>query len=384
VHYNARVKHSFAAAASALAIVAVAGLLATRSQAAGADPESWNPKAAAAYLDQRSTWWSSWPNAQRDHGTFCVSCHTAAPYAIARSALRKPLGETGPSPSEAALLANVVKRVTMWNEVEPFYPDQTRGLPKTSESRGTEAVLNALILASRDARGGSLGDDTRRAFDNMWALQFRAGERSGAWAWLNFHYEPWEADGSAYYGAALAALAAGTAPNHYIAAPALQDRLKLLREYLVRGHEMQNLFNRVTLLWAAASWRGGADEAPGLLSADQQRAIVDAVLRVQQEDGGWSMASLGAWKRVDGTPLEARSDGYATGLIAYVLQASADPRVKPPVTRARAWLVKNQDPLTGVWFAASLNKQRDPASDAGRFMSDAATAYAVLALTQAP
>ena len=89
----------------------------------------------------------------------------------------------------------------MWKDVEPFYPDQTRGLPKTSESRGTEAILNALILSGRDARSGSLTDDTRRAFDNLWALQFTKGDLAGGWAWLNFHYEPWEADGSAYYGA---------------------------------------------------------------------------------------------------------------------------------------------------------------------------------------
>jgi len=65
------------------------------------------------------------------------------------------------------------------------------------------------------------------------------------------------------------------------------------------------------------------------------------------------------------------------------LQSTADPRLTAPVKRGLAWLVAHQDPATGVWFAASLNKQRDPASDAGKFMSDAATAYAVLALTKA-
>src|SRR2546430_7896161 len=110
----------------------VAAFSATRPRAE-ADPSTWSPRAAAAYLDQRATWWTTWPNAQRDHGTFCVSCHTALPYALARPALRQPLGESAPSASEAALLANITKRVTLWREVEPFYPDQTRGVPKTSE-----------------------------------------------------------------------------------------------------------------------------------------------------------------------------------------------------------------------------------------------------------
>src|SRR5262244_1811130 len=130
-------------------------------------------RAAAVYLDSRLDWWVHWPNAARDHDTSCVSCHTALPYALARPTLHRVLDEPEPATSELILLTNVTKRVRLWKEVEPFYPDQTRGLPKTSESRGTEAILNALILSRRDATTGVLSDDTRSAFDNMWALQFK-------------------------------------------------------------------------------------------------------------------------------------------------------------------------------------------------------------------
>src|SRR3954469_13793782 len=98
----------FAAAGFCLAAV----MTTIRPRAEADSPATWNRKAAAAYLDQRSTWWTTWPNAQRDHGTFCVSGHPALPYALARPALRQPLGESSPSPSEAALLANITKRVT--------------------------------------------------------------------------------------------------------------------------------------------------------------------------------------------------------------------------------------------------------------------------------
>ena len=138
---------------------------------------SWDPNAAAAYLDRRQSWWMEWPRAQRDHETACVSCHTAVPYALSRSALRTALAEQAPSPTERRLLDRVTKRVRLWKEVEPFYKDADRGPYKSVESRGTESVLNALILSSRDAQNGQLSNDARKAFENMWAEQQIAANR---------------------------------------------------------------------------------------------------------------------------------------------------------------------------------------------------------------
>jgi squalene-hopene/tetraprenyl-beta-curcumene cyclase len=349
------------------------------------EPEAataWNKAAAAKYLDGRIAWWKTWPTAARDQGTFCISCHTALPYALARPVLRSALNEKAPSADEKLLFDNVVKRVRLWKDVEPFYPDQTRGIPKTSQSRGTEAVLNALVLANRDAHDGSLTEDTRVAFGNLWALQMKTGELSGAWAWLHFSLEPWEGLDSPYYGAALAAVAVGTAPGGYASSPEIQESLTRLRDYLSKGLEQQPLLNRALLLLASTRLQ--------LITPEQQDAIAAALLRAQRDDGGWATASLGAWKRTDGTPLESSSDGYATGLVTLALQALQPPdaasgSLELPLTaqvqKGRQWLVRHQNAATGGWSASSLNKQRDGAAPAAQFMSDAATGYAVLALT---
>ena len=108
--------------------------------------KDWSPQAAAAYLDNRMAWWANWPNAARDHDTFCISCHTTLSYALGRPALRSALGEAAPSVNEHKFLDNLTKRVSMWNDVLPFYNEKS-GPNKSVESRNTEAVLNALVLA---------------------------------------------------------------------------------------------------------------------------------------------------------------------------------------------------------------------------------------------
>lgn len=268
----------------------------------------------------------------------------------------------------------------MWNAVELYYPDATRGVPKTAESRGTESILNALILvshdASRDQPTGNLSHDARLALDHMWAQQLGTGEAKGAWAWLQFHNAPWEGD-SQYCGATLAAITVGTAPGNYRDEVAIRDRITALRDYLVRERDSQILINRVMLLWAST-------KMPGLLTPLEQQTIILEALSKQQADGGFSLSSfVGGWKRRDHTPLETKSDGLATGIVSFALQLAGVAPGQAQLRRGLVWLMQNQDQTEGRWMAYSLNKQQHLSPETERFMSDAATAYAVLALEQA-
>ena len=280
------------------------------------------------------------------------------------------------------MVASVEKRVRGWKEMQPFYSDAVYGAGKEIESRNAESVLNAIILASYDAGQTNLSERARMGFDNAWALQSKTGPDAGAWVWQNFGLAPWESKESQYHWAAMIAVAAGKAPAHYRDDARIAENLRLLTGYLRSHYDEQPLVNQVIAMWAERYF-------PALMTTVQKHELVERVNRLQHSDGGWSLAELGSWKRRDNTPLETRSDGYATGLVVLVFEetGATEPHAKgmnPSQLDGVRWLKENQDRTTGAWPAWSLNKNRDLTSPARQFMSDAATSYAVLALESAP
>lgn len=340
----------------------------------------WNATGAAAYLDERLAAWFNFASANRGQGdnkTSCVCCHTLVPIAMARPPLRKALGVANPTAGEQTLLAQTKKRTANFANLDTPQFRFLYGDPRKEQSFGTEAVLNAVMLAYDDQYSAKTepSEATRQALDNLWSKQITTGDKKGSWEWLNFELEPWESTKARYYGAALAAIAVGTAPGYYGPQPAaeLEARVQSLREYLTANAAAESSYNRVWLLLASTNLNGLLDQAG-------RTAIINEIHGKRNADGGWSLSSLGMFTRKDTTPQATTSDGYATGLILHAFQSAGlepdDAKVAPGI----AWL-KNQQQQSGRWPGNSLNYNRDPETFVGKFMSDAATAFAVLALT---
>ncbi len=359
----------------------------TVGQARGGDAvaPAWSPEAAANYLDGRAAWWRTWSGSARGQGTVCLSCHTALPIALARPALAERLGETAAGAAEKSLLDSLKKRVESWDRITaetasgtdpfvPFYPKARR-----LSALGTESVLNALVLVNEDARRahGVLGALARQALDHLWGQQ----QANGAWLWLDFGLNPWEKDG-AYYGAALAAVAVGTAGPGYYEQANVRPKVAALTNYLRTQAAGQPLHHRAVALWASS-------RLPGVLAEDARGQLVEELLNAQEADGGWSLPKLGAraagagdWRSHGADPGGSVSDGYATGLAVLALKRAGVPPDHPKLRRGLDWLAANQ--RDGTWPLNYPNKKRDPQENIGKFMRDAATAFAVLALTEPP
>ena len=313
----------------------------------------WNPKLAADYLDARQKEWFAWPRAATPDGP-CVSCHTGMPYLLARPALRRVLKESAPTMYETGLLHRL---------------DSHAGAEPAGALQSTTAIFAAMFVTDAAKQ--------RDAFEQFWALQKTDGALKGGWQWFAADLDPWETPLEIRYGAALGALAIGSAPASFRNAPGAQDRIRALADFLKDDVASRPLHARLAMLWAST-------KLPQVMDDHARQATIDEILEKQQPDGGWTLESLGPWNDHPAAPasLDLRqSDSYATALTAYVLELAGGTRARAQTARALDWLKAHQDRQSGAWPAVSMNKKYPAGSMEEKFLQDAATAFAVLALT---
>ncbi len=284
---------------------------------------------AAAFLDGVAVQWT------RERK--CMSCHTNMFYLAVRPRLEGD--DHG------------------WKEVRTFTETEMARWLQTGKPRGDAyVVVAAFALVMNDVgTTGRLSDSARAALDLMWKYQKPTGE----WNWLKCDWPPMEHDD--YYGAVLAALAVGYAPDHYRNTPAARQGMARLKQYLTQTPPPDR-HHAAMLLWASS-------RLDGILSVQQRERMIADLKALQRRDGGWSLPALGSYTRRDGTvnDPDAPSDGYATGLVTLALLDASVPPDDPAIRKSREWMMTYQR-RSGRWFTRSLN------TDKAHYISNAGTA----------
>lgn len=296
--------------------------------------QKFSLEAATQFLDAAALDWTK--------NRKCFTCHTNYSYLLARPAVSHLV------PAHAQVRAALEELVEVrWAESGPRWD--------------AEVVMSAAVLAYNDAvTTGRLHPATRKALDRMWSVQ----REDGGFHWLKCNWPPMESDD--HYGATVALIGVGAAPEDYARSPAAQKGIARLRDYL-KNNPPPTTHHQAMLLWASTY-------IDGLMSAAERDVAVRQLSALQHADGGWALAALGDWKRTDGKEQDTQtSDGYATGFVVYVLRRAGIPADDPRLRRGVAWLKAHQRE-SGRWFTRSLNK------DNRHFISHAGTAFAVLAL----
>jgi hypothetical protein len=315
----------------------------------------WNPELAARYLDGRQKEWFSWKPAMSADGP-CVSCHTGMTYLLARPALRRRLKERQQTVYETGLLDRLRAKV---------------GEKPAGALQGVETIFSAMFLSREDAMT-TMSAHTQKAFDQLWTLQSSEGPGKGGWRWYAANLDPWENAESGRYGASLAAAALAQTPAEYRNTAQVREQAAALNVYLMDDVSSRRLHDRLALLLARS-----------FIPDSLRQSITADALSQQQSDGGWTIESLGPWMAHADAPPSAGSNAYATAFTAVALLRGGVTPSDPKVAKALNWLQSHQDPATGAWAAASMNKRYPEGSMESRFMQDAATAFASLALIEA-
>jgi squalene-hopene/tetraprenyl-beta-curcumene cyclase len=319
----------------------------------GASPDEplakdWSLKKAADHLDKAATTWlTHWK---------CAACHTSYLYVMAGPSLHKT-----PSPALVKMRQYLEYRVTHWDSGQAAdKPGQGSAIKPLPTEGVTEIVATAATLAFLDSQTtGKLQPATRQALDRIWGVQ----QPNGAWTWNHTNLAPLEYDD--YFGAVFAALGVGAAPDGYSQTPEAQKGLARLRTYFQKN-PAPNLHHKVWLLWASTK----IDFL--MTSADRQQTI-EELSKLQRSDGGWSLPSLWKPSSMRAKDNQPASDGYATGLVIYVLKQAGLAPNDPRMTRGLAWL-KTHQRESGRWFTPSLNGARR------NVITNAGTALCAMAL----